>query len=1086
MAAKHDNDRMSDTFRSVHLSASAGSGKTRALTRRYLDLLNLLEKDGLGLDQAMAITFTDKAAAEIKKRVMDRLEEPMLKKIVRGRQDLRISTIHSFCMNLLKRYPLEAGLPPDFGILDDRDKAFLVRRAVEDSLEDLDADPSSAALAHFSADGLADAAGALLAVRSRLKRIEIDAGGPEQMERNLASGLAAAVSESELQSLIAGGELGRGLREMEAVLRTQPGQYELRLGRVHLELAGAAAPATAVPLAAKLDPVYFNKDGSPRKNPSIAKKDFRGGDRPAYEASFFRVQELLVRVRDLPKRITAAKEALGLLRLFQLADERYRLLKLREGALDFDDLEISAYRLLKGLESPDVLYWLDRKMLHYLVDEFQDTSDIQWAILQTLTAEIFAGQGAEKPQKPTLFVVGDRKQSIYRFREANYRLIDRVRVLIGGLPAGERSIETLDRNYRSAPEIVASVNRIFGSLWTGDYQHADADRADQRGSVRLIELAADAPNDDGSPLTEAQVLAREIRRLVGTDTAVYERGPDKSWTERRAGYGDCAVLIQSRTKLKEYEAALLDEGVPFRVVGGIGFYEEDEVQAVMNVLFFLWNREDRLSLAAALASPLFGLTDADLSGLLRNGGLIDGLRRERPGIAELLDGWASAAGLVPLAVLVHRIIGDTGAYVRFGRRSTQAVFNLDKLLDTAREFDRRGYTTLQDFVAWVKNIRSSELREAAADVILPGGGGDVSIMTVHKAKGLEYPVVFLPGMNQSPRSVTQGPPVIVEEEKGRLRMAADGPLYDELWSAEKAELQREQERLLYVAMTRARDHLVMIGTLGPKTPYKSSSWLASLRKAVPSEGAGKAPSAAVIRTALPEGTVLPEPPAPAPSTPRELLRRGGAVDGAKVVAALSPVAAGRVPEWKKATDLLEAGREWSLEQHPHREGAGLPPAARGNIYHRCLEELSSGGAFDLRAVAGGFSEFLALSPGDRERFLDDAAARIRSLTENEDLAWIFRHRPGAYAELPFLFRRGTEIVSGIIDRVVVQDGRGFVIDYKSTTVTGGGDVQTWIDHYRPQVRVYCEAVREIFALERVEGYLLFLDSGRLALAATAS
>jgi ATP-dependent exoDNAse (exonuclease V) beta subunit len=187
-----------DISRSVHLSASAGSGKTRALTERYIGLLDQLDRDGLGLDQAVAITFTDKAAAEIKKRVMDRLPEPMLKRIVRGRQDLRISTIHSFCMNLLKRFPLEAGLPPDFGILDDRDRTFLVRQAVELALEDLDAEPSAASLAHHSADSLIDIATALLSVRSRLKRIEIDAGGPAQMSRNLAAGLAVDSSESEL------------------------------------------------------------------------------------------------------------------------------------------------------------------------------------------------------------------------------------------------------------------------------------------------------------------------------------------------------------------------------------------------------------------------------------------------------------------------------------------------------------------------------------------------------------------------------------------------------------------------------------------------------------------------------------------------------------------------------------------------------------------------------------------------------------------------------------------------------------------------------------------------------------------------
>ena len=191
-----------------------------------------------------------------------------------------------------------------------------------------------------------------------------------------------------------------------------------------------------------------------------------------------------------------------------------------------------------------------------------------------------------------------------------------------------------------------------------------------------------------------------------------------------------------------------------------------------------------------------------------------------------------------------------------------------------------------------------------------------------------------------------------------------------------------------------------------------------------------------------------------------------------------------LPEWKKATDLLEAEREWSLEQPAPREGgSGLSPLARGSIYHRCLEDFSSSGTYDLPTVAGEFPEFRALSADGRGRFLEDAASRLAALTENEELAWIFRNHPGTYAELPFLLRRGSEIISGMIDRVVVKDGTGYVIDYKSIAVGSSEDLQAWIAHYRPQVRVYCEAVKELFGVEAAEGYLLFLDSGRLALTA---
>lgn len=1089
-----------DTSRSVHLSASAGSGKTRALKDRYLALLDLLDRNSLSIDQAVAITFTDKAAAEIKKRVMQGLPEPMLKKIIRGRQDLRISTIHSFCMNLLKRYPLEAGLPPDFGILDERDRTYKMQQAIEDTLEELDRDAGiMPPLRDYSADELINTLGFILKIRSRIKRREIDAGGPDNLLRAVSSGMGTGHAENDLEGLITSAGWSNALRTMGDILRTQGDHYEECRGGAHLSLADARTTDAASAVTRDLVPVYFNKDGSAAKKPYIAKKYFSGKERLTYEEAFFEVRELLVRFRDLRARLQAGREAQSLLRLFQRAEEHYQTSKLREGLLDFDDLEIYAYRLLRSPESPDVLYWLDRKILHFLVDEFQDTSDIQWAVLDRLTEEIFAGQGADKPLAPTLFVVGDKKQSIYRFREANYRLIDIIRGKMEQLPEASRDIRTLDTNFRSAPEIVDTVNKVFATLWSGEYQPSAPDRKDQRGSVRLLELLTHRSKEDaGVGMTEAGVLAREVRTLIASGTAVHERAlPEQAairgrsegsgWVQRPAGYNDCAILIQSRTKLKEYEAALQAEGVPFRVVGGIGFYEEDEVQAILNVLFFLWNRDDRLALAAALRSALFGLADQDILNICTGSqDMMNGLRSGHPSAAGLLDRWSRYAMTEPLSGLVHRVIGDTGAYIRFGKRNPQAIFNLDKLLDTAREFDRRGYTTLQDFVEWVKNIRDSDQREAAADMNLPGTRGAVSIMTVHKAKGLEFSVVFLPGMNQQPTSVTNGPLAIVEDRDGIVRMAVkdkESTLYGELWEREQDELRREHQRLLYVAMTRARDHLIMLGALeNGNKPFKQNSWLSYLHQVIPAPDMATEPASRLIEYACPEwtGRVLHTDDSAARPQERQQTRM---IDADRVLANTSVIPPSRAPEWKKATDYLVQEKEWSLEQAPTAGSGPVSPLIRGSILHRCLEEYAKTGSCDCAAVADEFPDVKALTGEERERLLAGVEPVVSDLTGSEELAWIFHRQPAAYSELPFLYRKEIEIVSGIIDRVVVKDGRGYVIDYKAITIEGDEALQSWMDHYRPQIRIYCEAVREMFRLEAVEGYLLFVDSGRLALTA---
>jgi ATP-dependent helicase/nuclease subunit A len=1097
MATNPKNETMSkaaDTARSVHLSASAGSGKTRALKDRYLALLDELDRRGLNIDQAVAITFTDKAAAEIKERVMRDLPEAMLKKIIRGRQDLRISTIHSFCMNLLKRYPLEAGLPPDFGVLDSRDQAAKIQKAIEDTLEGSYQDREiMAPLAGFTVDELISTIEYLLSVRSRLKRMEIDAQGPDGLLESIRAGMETDTAEAELSALITSAEWRTSLQEMERLLKAEGDNYYECMGPGHVLLAEAQEADVAFRTTAALSPIYFTLEGKPRKNAKIAAKCFTGRNRMEYEKLFFDIQALLYRLRNAYQRAQAGRESLSMLRLYLRSAERYQASKLREGLLDFDDLEIYAYRLLQNSESPEILYWLDRKILHFLVDEFQDTSDIQWAILDKLTSEIFAGLGADKRMPPTLFVVGDEKQSIYRFREANYRLIENVKQKMETLlPSGSRAILTLDKNFRSTPEVIGTVNRVFAGLWGEGYTSSDVDRKDHKGSVRLIKLPPPTELHSTGP-TEAEVLAREIKSFVETGTIVYDK-IDNDWKTRPAAYGDCAILIQSRTKLKEYETALQQAGIPFRVIGGIGFYEEDEVQAMMNILFFLWNKDDKLALAAALTSALFGLTNKDIFELMQQpGDMLDALRTLRPESWLLFHRWQQIAGVAPLAVLIHMIINDTGAYVRFGRKNPQAIFNIDKLLDTAREFDRRGYVTLQDFVEWVRNIRRTEQREAAADMNLPGFQGSVGILTVHKAKGLEYPVVFLPAMNQTARSLTFGPGAIISETDRTSRIAikdVNNPVYEDMWkgdSGERDEILREHQRLLYVAMTRARDHLIMLGTLGNnKTPVKQHTWLDYLHKTIlqlPGEGGDQA-AGRIVQYTFPDWQAQDLSLEPQTSPERNRGEKNDKeVDPKAILDNIAPLPRSEAPEWKSVTDFIAGEEIGAPAVLPSASGESeyVSPLIRGLFLHRCLEEYTKAGAYDIERIATEFPDIMTIGHDAQNIFKGGVGAIMKSLLENRDHAWIFERRDGSYSELPFLYKKGHALVSGRIDRVVIRDGKGFVIDYKAILIGNDDELKSWNEHYRPQIKIYCEAVKEIFRLEQVKGYLLYLDSNRLEL-----
>lgn len=1092
---KDTSQRAADTAKSVHLSASAGSGKTRALKERHLALLRLLDRQGLSIDQAVAITFTDKAAAEIKERVLRGLDEAMLKKIIRGKQDLRISTIHSFCMNLLKRYPLEAGLPPDFGVLDARDQASKIQQAVENTLEESDRLPGPATLLReYAVDELINRVEYLLSIRSRLKRMEIDANGAEGLLNAVSAGMEAEVSKRELAGLINNAEWRISFQKMEKLLTPVNDEAGDCMAPEHLMIAEAKTADAAYRSAEALFSMYFTTEGAPRKKPKLAATFFKTKDRKdEYEKLYFEIQALLYRLKYGWLRTCAGRDTDGLLRLYLRAEELYQKSKLREGLLDFDDLEIAAYRLLRDTASPDILYWLDRKILHFLVDEFQDTSDIQWAILGKLTDEIFSGQGADKPHPPTLFVVGDEKQSIYRFREANYQLIRDVRIRMETyLPADSREVLTLDTNYRSAPAIIEVVNTVFSSLWGVAYQPSEPDRKGHQGSVKLIEVAPRTADGDQESLIEAKALAQEIQSLIDSHAIVYEK-PENTWIERPALYGDCAILLQSRTRLKEYETALQAKNIPYRVVGGIGFYEEDEVQALMHVLFFLWNRHDKLALAAALTSRLFSLSDCDLFDLIDgDGNLFDAFRLKRPAESGLMQRWAGLAGLVPLSHLIHRIIRDTGAYVRFGRQNPQAIFNIDKLLDTAREFDRRGYTTLQDFVEWVKNIRRTDQRVATADMNLPGFQGSVSIMTVHKAKGLEFPIVFLPGMNQAARSLTIGPLALISETNNRMRVAIkspDNPVYEELWKGdegEQGELQREHERLLYVAMTRARDRLVMIGALGKGgKPIKQNTWLDCLHRTIPAfRNNGVDVPVRTAEYAHPEWNPEDLSAAPRNATQQQTpdLSRAHTMDMSAVMDRIAPIPASTSPEWKKATDFLEDEKESTVATLNQKAGSSpISPVLRGTVLHRCLEQLTTSGEYDPAGIVRDHPDLLTLTDNAMRQFLDDIRSVLETITTNKDCAWIFDRGGQAYSELPFLLQKENTIVSGIIDRVVIRENTGYVIDYKAMAVDTGEELETGKNHYRPQIALYCEAVKEIFRVEKVEGFLLFLDSNRLEL-----
>ncbi len=455
-----------------------------------------------------------------------------------------------------------------------------------------------------------------------------------------------------------------------------------------------------------------------------------------HEALYGELRESVNELAQAYDGMTAAKALASFMRLYLAAETAYTTANHSEGMLDYDDLEIYAYRLLDGPHADRVLNRVEERKLHYLVDEFQDTGELQWGIVERLNSEVFAGAGAEGMKAPTLFVVGDKKQSIYRFRKANYRLMDVLKEKMEeGIDPSRRDFPELDYNFRSAPEILKVVDEVFLPL-IDDYRLSRPARTGAKGSVtlRLVSIG-----------TEADALAEDVAAALGA--AIYEKnGP------RPARYGDMAVLIRSRAGLKSYEKALRVRGIPFKVVGGTGFFFQDEIQALINILKYLDNPSELLSLAAALKSPLFSLTDIDVEPMFADCDASSVLARPWPGADRLFEGWRAMAGVESVSGLLEAVIRDSGAVAAFGFASgPSAVLNIEKLKGIARDYDARGGSGLSGFIEWAKAYRENA-EMATADVELQDGGDYVSIMTVHTAKGLEFPVVFLPGAARGTRN----------------------------------------------------------------------------------------------------------------------------------------------------------------------------------------------------------------------------------------------------------------------------------------------------------------------------------------------
>ena len=1115
----------SDPRASAFVTANAGSGKTRTLVDRVARLLLRGAKPAA----ILCVTYTKAAAAEMQRRLFETLGDwavmedarlaAELARIGEAASDLgrarrlfalaletpgglKIQTIHAFCEKLLHRFPLEAGVSPNFEVLEDqaaRAVSARARRTIALAAEADPLGPIGRAYTRFAvALDFASFEGMFAAFEARRPALAAYFGsfaGTEAMqadvwracgfdEPTLSADLEAeAVAFADWPALKAA---GRAL--MDTGAKTDADLADELLAVAHAHDEGRAG-------FDDLWRAFCTQAGKPKAR--LGTKALDAG----ILAWLTGEQQRLGDACEKIKGARVAEDSLAALSLAAAYVSLYDAAKEERGGLDFADLIERTRELLTWrADAAWVLFKLDGGVDHVLVDEAQDTSPDQWDIVRALTAEFFSGAGARGVDR-TVFAVGDEKQSIYSFQGADpARFADERRANADLVQAGGAHFETpaLIRSYRSTPEVLEFVDAVFRPAEA--LKGLRPDRSDEpirheavrpasHGAVESwpLEVSDEPPETDPwAPVDQeppesagkklARRIARQIKAMVQGGEAVFGRGE----AARPMGYGDVLILVRRRNPLfHEIIRALKREDVPVGGADRMTLSDHIVFQDLIGLGRFCLFPNDDLTLAALLRSPFCDLDEDSLFALAhgRPGRLWARLLEradERPewrAARDFLRRLRTEARTRPPFDLYARLLSGAGEdgrsmrariLTRLGREAEQA---LDAFLAEALKAERRGVRDLETFVADMASTAVEVKREQ------DDGKGEVRVMTVHGAKGLEAPVVILP--DTTTKASVQGGPLLQTQGGGFLWCARKDDDCTASAAARQARTDAadaESLRLLYVALTRARDRLIVCGVEPGKPHLKKGSWW---------EWVG---------AAMDDPEIVPGV--------REISSQDGAsilcfgADPTRADVALSQAPpAGANPAWLMArappepaalayaspSQMAEVQRGPSPS--PLAATLGLGRFRRGNLIHRLLQLLPDVPPAERRTAAAALmAREHDLTPEQRA----EMAAAALGVLEDERFAAVFG--PGSRAEAAIA---GTApelpeglAVSGRLDRLVIEPGRVLVADFK-TNRPAPASIEDADRTYVTQMAVYAAVLRAAFPGRRVEAALVWTDGPKL-------
>lgn len=1115
------------------VAASAGTGKTYLLVTRIIRLL----LSGAAAERILALTFTRKAAGEMRHRLFERLRDlatqdeaglrrslaamgieadtvhmdqarRLYERILLSPRPLRIATFHAFCQQLLQRFPLEADVPPGYELLQ---AGGLVQAAAWDALfleSTLDPDSTSARALEtlfIACNGrLNNVHGALmqgfLARRNDWLAYTQDRANPVDYAcENLKRLLQLDEADPLPVFFRNAGDALSAFRELLLRHMTDTNSKHAALIEAGLD--------TQNTLEARFEFVkgaFLTQDLEPRQRKHSKALEKALGANGA--AEFLRLHEQLCRqllgAHEMLLRSEYWKTASAWYRAGDALLRHYQRIKQEQRLLDFDDLEWKSYRLLHHKEHALwVQYKIDQKIDHLLIDEFQDTNPTQWRLLLPLLEEMADTTPSERAR--SVFMVGDGKQSIYGFRRADPRLQDEAGNWLQRRMNAHEFV--LSKSRRSADAVMQTLNHVFQNTGLSGllnaYQPHASHRSELWGRVEILpRVEAPSPLTNPAqtprlrdPLTtpragseadlrylEGVSIARRIRELIESAYLVekndHSRGP--------VDYDDIFILFRARTHLAAYEQALTDHSIPFASLEKGTLLEQQEVEDVEALLNVLLTPFNNLALAQVLKSPIFGATDEDLLRLSTLPGDWYGrlhayaedaaITGKSPSLLRawrLLASWRTWLPVLPLHDLLDRIFYEGDLIARY-RSATppqlvnRVTSNLQRLLALALEIDSGRYPSLSNFLVQLKRIRASD-QDQPDTPPLASGERKLRLMTIHAAKGLEAPVVFLadactgvPG-NDSFHALVDWPPAADKPEHlllytTRAQMPA---VLEPILERQRRRQLREQANLLYVALSRAKQMLFISGSGGKGEAVQAEDWYGSILQAL--RPLAEALPGGGYR--LTSGTVQQEPRARTGTETHPIVKT------TEIPLTHFEPATGLILPGAAAT----TGDETGLSVPPEQQ---LLSRRHGIILHKMLEMLAppdSVAAIELDA----FLDY-GIKREDLARWREEA----RAVLAKPELRFLFDPQlyDKAYKEVPLAYRTATgETVHGVIDRVVLRKEEVWLIDYKTRPADDNRSPQELALYYRPQLSYYAAGLRKIWPGKNLRAAVLLTGSQRL-------